>query len=185
RVVAGSASRPELAGVHVLVTGGAAGGESRAEIGGGVARRAGGDGVPAAEREPGPVVVEGDLRPALGGMADAAAGVAHPVRECLQRNGKRCRLRGELPTGGRPGCRCSPRRERRHRHERDSHGVNPRKAPRWKSTWQSSQAVGTPRYLRARTPAATATSRWQPLHSTEACFPCNSNVVNGGRCWNE
>jgi len=49
--------------------------------------------MPAAEREPGPVVIEGDLRPSLGGMADAAARVAHPVRRRLQRD---------------PGCRACP-----------------------------------------------------------------------------
>src|SRR2546423_10250643 len=127
------------------MAGGAVGGDGAAEIGRGMTRRATDRGMAAAEREPGPLVIEGDFRPACRRMTDAAAGVAHPVRRRLQRNGKRRRRREALPEGAGAGSGGTSRSEGGDDQERVPHGANPRKAPRWTSTWQSSQAVGIPR----------------------------------------
>src|SRR5260370_2275759 len=116
------------------------------------------------EREPGPRMIKGDRCPGRGGMTEVAAGVHRRV--------------GGGPSGGRRLRRCGCRQED------GDHGTNSRKAPRWTSTWQPAQVVGTPRYWLTFTLPARITSRWQSAHAVVACLPCSSNAVQGGRSTN-
>jgi len=132
RIVARGAAVAELAGVHVLVAGAAAGRDRGAEVRGrSVAGAAGGGDVASLERETGAGVIEGHRRPPCRRMASLAAGLDRDVPGRL--HPRRWRGRGD----------------QRERHEEKTHGlnppVNPRNAPRCTSKWQPAQVVGMPR----------------------------------------